>query len=83
MIGSTAGGLGYEIEDASGDVARFAILSEKNGFITVVAPAVLAARAIVEGRFPSTGLVLPDRHIDPSELVAYLRSSGVEVAEMP
>ncbi len=81
-IGSTAGGVGYEIEDASGDVSRFAILSEKNGFITAVAPAVLAAQAIVDGRFQSTGLVLPDRHVDPSELVAYLRSSGVEVAEM-
>ncbi len=81
-IGSTAGGVGYEIEDASGDVARFAILSGKNGFITAVAPAVIAAQAIVDGRFQSAGLVLPDRHVDPSELVAYLRSSSVEVTEM-
>ena len=81
-IGSTAGGIGYEIEDASGDVARFAIFSGKNSFVTAVAPAVLATRAIVDGRLQSTGLVLPDRHVDPAELVAYLRSSDVEVAQM-
>jgi hypothetical protein len=80
-LGSTAGGIGYEIEDASGAIANFAVLSGKNSFIAAVAPAVLAVQAIVDGRFQSAGLVLPDRHVDPSELVAYLESSNIEIAE--
>jgi hypothetical protein len=82
-IGSDAGGVGYEIEDVHGTVARVAVLSEKNGHITAVAPAVLAARAIITGRFASSGLVLPDQHVEPSELVAYLRSTGIAVVDMP
>ena len=82
VIGSKAGGIGYEIEDASGRVARFAVLSEKTAHITAVAPAVLAAQAIVAGCFTTTGLVLPDRHVDPSELADYLRSSGIDVVDM-
>jgi hypothetical protein len=82
-IGSKAGGVGYEIEDAHGKVARFAVLSAKTGHMTAVAPAVLAARAIVTGRLTATGLVLPDRHVESSELVEYLGSSGIDVVDMP
>jgi hypothetical protein len=74
-MGSTAGGVGYEIEDASGEVVRCAIVSAKNSFITAVAPALMATKALADGRFQSTGLVLPNRHVDPPELLAYLRSS--------
>jgi saccharopine dehydrogenase-like protein len=83
LIGSKAGGIGYEIEDAHGKATRFAVLSGKTGHITAVAPAVLAARAIVTGHLTATGLVLPDRHVEPSELVGYLGSSGIDVVDMP
>jgi hypothetical protein len=82
-IGSKAGGVGYEIEDAQGRVARFAVHSGKTGHSTAVAPAVLAARAIVAGHFTPTGLVLPDRHVESAELVGYLQSSGIDVVDMP
>lgn len=82
-IGSKAGGVGYEIEGAHGKIARCAVLSGKAAHITAVAPAVLAARAIVSGQLTATGLILPDQHVDPSELVNYLRSSGIDVVEMP
>ena len=64
-FGSQAGGLGYEIEDANGKVARCAVLSGKTGHITAVAPAVLAARAIVTGRLTATGLIRPEGHVEP------------------
>jgi hypothetical protein len=82
-IGSQAGGIGYEIEDAQGKVARCAVLSAKTAHITAVAPAVLAARAIVTGRLQTRGLVLPDQHVEPSELVNYLRSTGIDVVDVP
>jgi hypothetical protein len=81
-IGTRAGGVGYEVEDAHGKVARFAVLSENTGHITAVAPAVLAARAILTGRFTATGLILPDKQVEPSELVKYLESSGIHVVDM-
>jgi hypothetical protein len=76
-FGSVAGGIGYEIEDVAGYVARYAIVAGKNSFITAVAPAVLAAQSIVEDRFPHRGLVPPDRYVAPSDLFAFLQSRGV------
>jgi hypothetical protein len=83
VVGSKAGGVGYEIEDARGKTSRFAVVSEKTGQITAIAPAVLAARAIVAGRLTATGLVLPDRQVETLELVEYLRSSGIDVVDLP
>lgn len=82
QIGSTAGGLGYEIEGADGEIKRFAVLSGKSGSLTAVAPAVLATRAIVEGRFEGRGLVLPDGHVEPAELIAFLERWNLTVAEL-
>ena len=83
VIGSKAGGVGYEIEDGRGKVARFAVLSGKTGHLAAVAPAVLAARAILAGHLTATGLILPDRHVEPSELADYLRSSEIDVVDIP
>ena len=78
-FGSSAGGIGYEIEDAGGHVAPYAMVSGTNSFVTAVAPAVLAARSIVEGRFPARGLVLPDRHVETNILLAFLESKGLSL----
>jgi hypothetical protein len=82
LFGSSAGGIGYEIEDAAGRVARYAIVAEKNSFVAAIAPAVLAAQAIAEERFPHRGLVLPNRHVEPAHLFAFLRSSGAVICEL-
>jgi hypothetical protein len=82
MIGSRAGGIGYEIEDAAGYVARFALLSAQNSFLVAVAPAVLAAQAMVAGPFQPTGLVLPHKQIEPAELWAFFKSHGIEIARL-
>lgn len=81
-FGSSAGGIGYEIEDAAGRVVRYAIVSGKNSFIAAVAPAVLAARAIAEDRFPHRGLVLPDGHVEPQALLVFLQSAGIKLHKL-
>jgi len=76
-LGSATGCLAFEIESAGGQVARYALISTHHGHYTPIAPAVLAARALAEGRFQSRGLVPPDLYVDPEELLAYLGTLGV------
>ena len=78
-FGSAAGGIGYDIEDADGRITRYAIVASKNSFITAVAPAVLAVRAIAEVRFSDRGLVLPNRHVEPARLFDFLQSAGLTI----
>jgi hypothetical protein len=77
LLGSSAGGIGYEIEDASGSMFRYAIVAEKNSFVTAIAPAVLAAQAIADDRFEQCGLVPADHHVDADKLIQYLQSEGI------
>ena len=81
-VGSLAGGLGYEIEDANGRIVRWAITSGENSYLVAVAPAVLAARAIVEHQFSHQGLVPPDRHVDPDELLGFFQANGITLTEL-
>jgi hypothetical protein len=81
-VGSLAGGIGYEIEDATGKIVRWAITSPENSYLVAVSPAVLAARAIVEHRFSHQGLVLPDRHVIPDELVGFFQANGISLTEL-
>jgi hypothetical protein len=78
LFGSSAGGIGYEIQ-GDGRVARCALVSAENSFMTAIAPAVLAVEAIAKDRFPARGLVLPNQHVEPAELFAFLRSAGVKL----
>jgi len=81
-IGSTAGGIGYKIEDAAGASVCYAIFAKENSYLTAVAPAVLAARAIARDEFPDRGLVLPDRHARPAELFEFLEHAGISVLRL-
>jgi len=81
-LGSTAGGVGYEIEETDGSVVRCAMLSQTESYLGAVAPAILAAQSIVEHRFQPTGLVLPDQHVEPEPLFSYLESSGFEIRRL-
>lgn len=80
-IGSSAGGIGYAIEDANGQFLRYAIASEHNSFLTAVAPAVLAAKAIADDRFSAKGLILPACGVEPAELFGFLADAGIFVRE--
>ena len=78
LLGARTGCLAFEIEGADGRVARRALVGGEHGYLTPIAPAVLAARAMAEGRFEATGLIPPDRHVEPNALLAYLRSLGIQ-----
>ena len=78
LLGARTGCLAFEIEGADGRVARRALVGGEEGYLTPIAPAVLAAQAIAEGRFEARGLVAPDRHVEPDALLYYLSSLGIE-----
>jgi short subunit dehydrogenase-like uncharacterized protein len=77
LLGSTSGGFGIQVEDTSGARRSSGFFHHTYSHIVAVAPGVLAAREIAAGRFASTGLIPADRHVDPWELVGYLRASGI------
>lgn len=79
FIGSAFGALAYEIQGDSGETVRFAVLSRERSYLTPIAPAVLAAKKIADGQFEGRGIIPPDRHVDPTELCAYLKSHGIKV----
>jgi hypothetical protein len=76
-LGRTAGGVGYEIENSRRDVRRFALVSKESSYLSAIAPAVLAAQAIVEDRYPRHGLITPERHVEPADLFRYLEGLGI------
>jgi hypothetical protein len=81
-FGSPTGGLAFEIEDVNGQVARYALSSLHHGYYTPVAPAVLAAQAIAEGRFAPRGLVPPNQYVDAEALLGYLDQAGVKTVPL-
>jgi hypothetical protein len=80
-LGSPVGCLAFEVEAPDGRVFRRALIAAQNGYFTPIAPAVLAARALVQGRFEPRGLVPPDQHVEPDTLIAYLASLGITLAD--
>jgi len=79
LFGSRTGCLVFEVERRDRSVWSLALFAPAGGYLAAVAPAVLAARAIAQGRFKPRGLVPPDRHVDPQELLGYLESLGIDV----
>jgi Saccharopine dehydrogenase NADP binding domain len=77
LLGSSEGCLAYEVEAGDGRVACLALESGGGPPEAPVAPAVLAALAILRGRFAPRGLVLPDRQVDPEVLLSHLHALGV------
>jgi hypothetical protein len=78
-FGARAGGIGYEIEGTDGRIVRLAIVSREHSYLIAVAPAVLAACAIVEQRLPHQGLLLLDRHVEADELWKFLQANGISL----
>jgi hypothetical protein len=76
-FGAKSGGFGIDVEDASGTRATAGFVHASHSYVVAVAPAVLAAGEIAAGRFRACGLIPPNRHVDPRELVAWLERAGV------
>jgi hypothetical protein len=77
-FGATSGGFGIDIEDANGVRRASGFFHASHSYIVAVAPAVLAARRIAAGTSGLTGLIPADRHVNPGELVEYLRAAGIK-----
>jgi hypothetical protein len=78
-FGSKTGCVGVEIEPPDGQATRMLLMPRDHGHRIAVAPAVMAVVAIAHGRFAQRGLILPDQHVDPAELMSYLARQGVEL----
>jgi hypothetical protein len=81
-LGSSAGGIGYEIEAADGSIARYAIVAADSSYLAAVAPAVMAVRAIAREEFAGHGLVPSSRHVKSGELFTYLEQNGIELTDV-
>jgi saccharopine dehydrogenase-like NADP-dependent oxidoreductase len=77
-FGSASGGFGIELEDANGVRRSSGFFHASHSYIVAVAPAVLAARRIAAGTSGLTGLIPADRHVNPGELIEYLRAAGIK-----
>jgi hypothetical protein len=76
-LGARSGGFGIHVEAASGARVTAGFVHATHSYVVAVAPAVLAAAAMASGRFRGSGLIPPDRHVDPRELAAWLEGAGV------
>ena len=83
-LGSASGGFGIDLADTNGVRRSSGFFHSSHSYIVAVAPAVLAARRLAAGTFgSSSGLVHPDRQVDPWELVTYLRGAGIRDFGIP
>ena len=76
-FGEESGGFGVTVESADDRRTSAGFLHTSHSYIVAIAPAVLAARAIEARRFRGAGLLLPDRYVDPHELMSWLAQAGV------
>jgi saccharopine dehydrogenase-like NADP-dependent oxidoreductase len=75
-VGRAAGGIAVEVE-GEGRLVTMALVSASGGHYTAAVPAAMAAKAMACGRFPERGLIPPDRHVEPRQLVRELRLLGI------
>jgi hypothetical protein len=78
VVGRRVGCLAAEVAGVDGVPVRLAVVARKRGELTAIVPAVLAARAIAEGRFAARGFVDAASHVAPKELLEYLTHIGIE-----
>jgi len=79
LIGSRGGGILFEVKGKDGALVSVALHAPGGSHVVAVAPAVLAARAIAEGRFAKAGLVHPGDQVDAAELAACLAALGIDL----
>ncbi|HEY0151898.1 MAG TPA: saccharopine dehydrogenase NADP-binding domain-containing protein [Longimicrobium sp.] len=80
LLGREHGGFGCEVEDASGAIVRLVLTAPRDAYRLAVIPAVLAVRAIVEGRMDGAGVIPPHAQVDAGELLEALRAGGFELS---
>lgn len=76
-LGRSSGGLGYEVESADARIVRLTFTAATRGYMTAIAPAVIAAKLLAEDRGQEHGLIPPDRHVAPEQFLAYVQRHGI------
>jgi hypothetical protein len=80
LLGREHGGFGCEVEDASGAVVRLVLTAQRDAYRLAVIPAVLAVRAMLEGRMSGSGIIPPHGQVDAGELLESVRASGFDLS---
>lgn len=68
------------VTGAGGTVTRLALVAGEHPPYMSIAPGVLAARAIVQGRFAPKGVVFAHLHVEPAALKDYVRGLGIAIS---
>jgi hypothetical protein len=76
-IGNTRGRVRFEV--ASLLHSRSLTFAGQKSYMLAILPAVLAAAAIVNGRFPHRGIVPHTQHVTRDELFDAIRAEGIEI----
>jgi len=76
-LGNKQGVLGYEV--AAATQRKHVVFSGAKTHMVAVIPAIEAARAIVEGRFPERGVVPPSRHVEHKVFWDAVQREGIRV----
>lgn len=76
-IGNTRGRVRFEV--ASLLHSRSLTFAGQKSYMLAILPAVLAAAAIVNGRFPHRGIVPHTQHVTRDELFEAIRAEGIEI----
>ena len=82
LVGARSGGFAVDVEDARGRRVVAGFVHASHSYLVAVAPAVLASRHLAAGTLNATGLVPPDRHVNPSELREWLERAEVSYFEL-
>jgi len=80
-LGAKSGGVGYEIQDGSGQMRSVAVIGGEQSFLVAIAPALLATQKIYEGMFEFCGIVPISHIVEPPSLIAFLASSSIDIVE--
>ena len=76
-IGNTKGMVRYEVSSLLRK--RTQTFSGKKSYMLAVLPAIFAATAIANGRFPHRGVVPHTQHVDRIELFEAIRAEGIAI----
>ena len=78
-LGAQSSVLAFEIEEPGRSTKRAVLVAPRRGYFASVVPAVLAALALARNRFEPSGLVLPDRQVEPEAWMRELDSLGIRL----
>ncbi|HYJ80770.1 MAG TPA: hypothetical protein VEW03_14240 [Longimicrobiaceae bacterium] len=78
-LGRPRGGVACEVEGQDGEVARLALSSRADAFLTAVVPATLACESLARGAHEGCGVLPPHLQVDPRQLLHRLEELGIHL----